>query len=555
MTSFSNLFEPSNSSQKLVSLTNLCKYQGRTGERLKGQVDLSMLKNTFLHVPGVGPKTETKLWERHIFSWTEFLKNERKVPGLSRNGMDKIAEYLLDSMEAVKRNNVDFFAESLPRREWWRLYSAFRGSAVFLDIETTGLSRYYDEVTLIGLFDGKDVKIFVKGQNLDDFLDEIGKYSMIVTFNGTLFDLPFLASKFESLKSPRVHVDLRFFLRRLGYKGGLKSIEKRFGVLRDEEVQPIDGFGATVLWNRYLRGNFDALRLLVEYNIADTINLKTLMEKACHMMEKTLLWRSRTSHYDSRLVKKPLVDVLKKDESSVSLIVDGNHPIPIDLKVNEIGRIHIDLLLSKFDSGNYPRVVGLDLSASEKRRTGWALLEGRFVKTRLLKTNKEIIDATVKAKPDLVSIDSPLSLPKGRDCTSDSCECRRFGITRECERVLRSRGIFIFPCLIRSMQALTERGIRLKKEFENLGFSVIESYPGVAQDILRIIRKKVSVEELKQGLVDFGLVGDFVNGKSTHDELDAITSALVGYFYSTEDYEAIGNEEEEHLIIPDFRHE
>ena len=509
-----------------------------------------MLKNTFLHVPGVGPKTETKLWEKHIFSWTEFLKNERKVPGLSRNGMNKIAQYLLDSIEAVKSNKIDFFAESLPRREWWRLYSAFRGSTVFLDIETTGLSRYYDEVTLIGLFDGKNVKVFVKGQNLDDFLGEIRKYSMIVTFNGTLFDLPFLASKFESLKFPQVHVDLRFFLRRLGYKGGLKAIEERFGILRDEEVQPMDGFGATVLWNRYLRGNVDALRLLVEYNIADTTVLKTLMEKACHMMEKTLLWRSRASHYDSRLIKKPQVDVLKKDEPSLSLIVGGNHPIPIDLKVNEIGRMHIDLLLSKFDSEDYPRIVGLDLSASEKRRTGWALLEGRIVESKLLKTNKEIIDATVNAKPDLVSIDSPLSLPKGRDCTSDSCECRRFGITRECERVLRSRGIFIFPCLIRSMQGLTARGIQLKQEFENLGFAVIESYPGVAQDILRITRKKVSVEELKQCLVDFGLTGDFVNEKSTHDELDAVTSALVGYFFSTEDYEALGNEEEDYLIVP-----
>lgn len=509
-----------------------------------------MLKNTFLHVPGVGPKTERKLWEKHVFSWTEFLKNERKISGLSRNGMSKIGEYLLDSMEAVKKNEIDFFAESLPRREWWRLYSAFRDSTVFLDIETTGLSRYYDEVTLIGLFDGKSVKIFVKGQNLDDFWREIRKYSMIVTFNGTLFDLPFLASKFEALKLPGVHVDLRFFLRRLGYKGGLKSIENRFGILRDKEVQSIDGFGATVLWNRYLRGNVDALRLLVEYNIADTTVLKTLMEKACYMMEKTLLWRARASHYDFRLIKKLPVDLLKRDETRLSLIVDENHPIPIDLKVNETGRIRINLLLSKFDSGNYPRIVGLDLSASEKRRTGWALLEGRFVKTKLLKTDEEIIDATVKAKPDLVSIDSPLSLPKGRDCTSDSCECRRFGITRECERVLRSRGIFIFPCLIRSMQSLTKRGIWLKEEFERLGFSVIESYPGVAQDILRITRKKVSVEELKQCLVDFGLEGDFANEKSTHDELDAITSALVGYFYSTEDYEALGNEEEDYLIVP-----
>lgn len=513
-------------------------------------MNLGMLENTFLHVPGVGPKTERKLWKRHIFSWTDFLENERKIPGLSRTGRNKIGEYLLDSMEAVRRNDVDFFAESLPRREWWRLYSAFRSNTVFLDIETTGLSQYYDEVTLIGMFDGKESKVFVAGQNLDDFLDEIRKYLIIVTFNGTLFDLPFLASKFESLKFPPVHVDLRFFLRRLGYKGGLKAIEKEFDTIRDEELQGLDGFGATVLWNRYLRGNIDALRLLTKYNLADTMNLKILMEKACQMMESRLLWRSRAARYDARLLEKPKIDVLKRDESRLRLTINGNHSIPIDLKANNLNRVHVGMLLSKFDAGNYPKIVGLDLSASEKRETGWTLLEGRFVKTRLVKTTKEIVSATVEAKPDLISIDSPLSLPKGRDCTSDSCECRKFGITRECERILRSRGIFVFPCLLPSMQHLTERGMQLKKDFEDLGFSVIESYPGVAQDILRIVRKKISVEELKQGLIDFGLTGDFVNRKSTHDELDAITSALVGYFYLTGYYEALGNEEEDYLVIP-----
>lgn len=81
-------------------------------------------------------------------------------------------------------------------------------------------------------------------------------------------------------------------------------------------------------------------------------------------------------------------------------------------------------------------------------------------------------------------------------------------------------------------------------------FNVIESYPGAAQDILGITRKKVSTEELKQGLIDFGLSGTFADSKITHDELDAITSALVGYFYLSGWYEALGNEDEGYLIIP-----
>ena len=39
----------------------------------------------------------------------------------------------------------------------------------------------------------------------------------------------------------------------------------------------------------------------------------------------------------------------------------------------------------------------------------------------------------------------------------------------------------------------------------------------------------------------------------THDEIDALTSALVGFFYMADMYEAIGNEQEGLLIIPDLQ--
>ena len=43
-----------------------------------------------------------------------------------------------------------------------------------------------------------------------------------------------------------------------------------------------------------------------------------------------------------------------------------------------------------------------------------------------------------------------------------------------------------------------------------------------------------------------------MNTKLTHDELDAITSAIVGIFFWTGKFEAIGNFDEEYLIIPDL---
>ena len=84
-------------------------------------------------------------------------------------------------------------------------------------------------------------------------------------------------------------------------------------------------------------------------------------------------------------------------------------------------------------------------------------------------------------------------------------------------------GISVFWCLLPSMEMLTRRGIRLAQELRKTGVKVIESYPGAAQDILGIPRKKASLLELKWGLSRAGITGDFLTANITHDEVDAIT--------------------------------
>ena len=79
---------------------------------------------------------------------------------------------------------------------------------------------------------------------------------------------------------------------------------------------------------------------------------------------------------------------------------------------------------------------------------------------------------------------------------------------------------------------------------------VIESYPGAAQDIMQIPRKHAGLPYLKDGLQEFGMKGDWYKNKVSHDELDAITSAIVGLFYLGGKYEALGNDDEEYLVIP-----
>lgn len=196
-------------------------------------------------------------------------------------------------------------------------------------------------------------------------------------------------------------------------------------------------------------------------------------------------------------------------------------------------------------------VIGIDLTGSETKPSGWSVLKGNKAETKMIFSDDELIAESMKYAPRIISIDSPLSLPEGRCCTNADCQCASHGIMRYCERLLSAFGIGVYPCLIPSMVNLTSRGIKLAEKFRALGVEVIESYPGAAQDILSIRRKQNGLQHLKNGYKSFGLEGDyFLSDKIKHDELDAIMSALVGLFYLNGQYVALGNESENCLIVP-----
>jgi predicted nuclease with RNAse H fold/dephospho-CoA kinase len=202
----------------------------------------------------------------------------------------------------------------------------------------------------------------------------------------------------------------------------------------------------------------------------------------------------------------------------------------------------------------HARVIGIDLTGSEKRGSGWCFLSGAETETLTVFDDQGMLDRIFAAKPDLVSIDSPLSLPFGRTIVTDDDPGRQeFGIMRECERELKRRGVNVYPALLPSMQALTKRGMSLATRIRAMGIAVIESYPGAAQDIMGIPRKGAGLEYLKRGLVDFGISGAFATETVTHDELDAITAALVGSFFLAGRYEALRGPTEGALIVPDLR--
>lgn len=512
-------------------------------------VAAGILTRTFLHVPGIGAATERALWADGISSWRRFLKAPSpRVPIRSRS---KVCGFLEESDTALQKGNARFFAGCLPRSEWWRLYPHFRARAVFLDIETTGLSRHYDEVTLVGLYDGTRMKTFLAGHNLDELAHHLAPYEIVITFNGTLFDLPFLRNKFPEVPLPPIHLDLRYILRRIGYTGPLKRIEHRLGITR-EAAADVDGLMATVLWARYLQGNMRALEQLVKYNAADITSLRSLMNFSYDRLSRQLLAqeRPRSAAAGVQRPKRVIVRVDGTGELRTRLVVDG---VYIDLMDQGLRgpRVSLADLHAKLPSrARQPRIVGIDLTGSEVRPTGVAFLFGDRASTALLSEDEEIAGEVLRYRPDVVSIDSPLGLPKGRCCTKDSCKCRVHGIHRECERILWRRGVRVYPCLLPSMQGLTSRGIRLAHRLRKEGLAVIESYPGAAQDIMRIPRKRTSLEDLATGLRAFGVRIDEAGRTVSHDELDAVTAAVVGLFFWSGRFEALGHEDEEQLIVP-----
>lgn len=194
--------------------------------------------------------------------------------------------------------------------------------------------------------------------------------------------------------------------------------------------------------------------------------------------------------------------------------------------------------------------VGIDLAGSARRATGFCVMDGSLkVRTSVLHIDEEILLETSRAKPDVVSVDAPLCLPLGRP----SLEARGPPHFRECDRELRRMGIRFFPITLGPMRMLTERGMMLKAAMEAEGLKVVESFPGSAQDILGMPRKQEGVEKLRRALIAYGIKGDIRKEGITHDELDAVTSALVGIMYLRGSYLAIGDPDEGLMILPAIR--
>ena len=406
---------------------------------------------------------------------------------------------------------------------------------LFLDIETTGLSHHYDDITLIGWALNGEVGNVIGGQDIFPFETAIGNASVLVTFNGTRFDKKFIKRDHPHITLPESHIDLMYLCRRIGLTGGQKSIEKKLGIQFRDDIEHLDGAQAVILWHRYIRGDLDALRELIAYNRADIAAMGAILNVAYARINAQLnLFHTRAEFHQWSAPKGS-----RKAGADIAL------PNPQKWRRFTYSDFFDPRRLADY------QIVGIDLTGSEERPSGWCVLRGCTAKTEKVFSDAEIVAKTLDANPVLVSIDSPLCLPAGRISAGDDDPGReKFGIMRECERELKRRGINVYPCLIPSMQNMTVRGIRLADVLRRRGIPVIESYPGAAQDIMRVPRKGAGVQWLNRGLTEFGISSVRRMQDLSHDELDAITAALVGTFHLATMTEALGTTDEPPLIIP-----
>lgn len=242
-----------------------------------------MLKNTFCHVPGIRLKTEQRLWSSGFRCWKDVIQSDSFPFSLFKG--KPIKGYVEESIAQLERNNPYYFSNLLPSNELWRLFSEFRNSIAYLDIETTGSAGWENHITTIALYDGKRISGYVFGRNLEDFESDIENYKLIITYSGKCFDVPFIES-YLKIRMNHVHIDLRYLLRSLGYSGGLKGCEKKLGLDRGD-LNGIDGYFAVLLWDDFVRNNNErALETLLAYNILDVVNLETLMVSAYNLKLK-----------------------------------------------------------------------------------------------------------------------------------------------------------------------------------------------------------------------------------------------------------------------------
>ena len=181
------------------------------------------------------------------------------------------------------------------------------------------------------------------------------------------------------------------------------------------------------------------------------------------------------------------------------------------------------------------KIAGIDLAGIPKNKTGMCILEinkndEKFVATRVLYANFDIIENLKEIKPKITAIDAPL--------TSS-------GENRLCDEELRKYGAL--PVTLRGMNVLAMRGKEFAGELKKLQLDFIEIFSTATAKILGLYDRDLM--KMQKSLIKFGVHGDTEKRILTKDEIDAIFAALTGYLYLEGLTEEAGDDKGK-IVIP-----
>ncbi len=241
-----------------------------------------MIRQSFIFLDRISAKKEKELWLQGITDWHVFLKT-KKIKGISLSVKSYYDRKIREAQQALREGNSCYFTDKLPAIEQWRLYDYFKEDCGYLDIEVDSSGR----IVVVGISTYFTTTFFVQGANLEKYFleKELQKYNLLVTFNGSAFDLPRLKKQLGiSITVP--HIDLKPLCVKLGLKGGLKEVEKHLHLRRPRHLygNPVD------LWRAFhASGDREYLELLLEYNREDVENLRAVMEKVYAHLKKEFI--------------------------------------------------------------------------------------------------------------------------------------------------------------------------------------------------------------------------------------------------------------------------
>lgn len=248
-----------------------------------------MLTGSFACFKGLSISSEQKIWELGCHTWDQFDHLPHNT--FSAPKMATVHSEIKQAKIALGAGMVDYFLNRFKYPDQIRVLHEFQHQSAIIDIETTGL-KAIDEITTIALLKHGEISLFIKDINLPFFLKSLQDLKLLITFNGTRFDLPFIRKCF-SIDLALPHLDLMPVLKQLGYSGGQKRCEELLHLKRHFS-KGLTGHDASQLWNEWQNNqNHAALNQLIQYNIEDVFMLEKLSIKCYNMATRNYPFRPK----------------------------------------------------------------------------------------------------------------------------------------------------------------------------------------------------------------------------------------------------------------------